>query len=273
MSPGPPSDLERQLRAEDTAGRAKWTLGALLAFVTAGLLCSLAFANITTEGSAKRSLAQSLAILTEVDSFLDAEYEDLLERANATTDQVALTDFPVPVLFTAEEVLASDRARFRELLLSRAAARLHEDGASVLLEGRAGDAGFFSTEGALRRGIDILRPAPHRVSYGMTIALAVIAAGLAVALASVTRGYGRVLAVGISLSLASAPFLAFAVAVRFAFRVAADGADDYVSHEFLQLGQELAWAPIRNGIIFVVGAGITALAGSLLARMSDTRKF
>ena len=273
MRPGPPSDLERQLRDEDTAGRAKWTLGTVLAFVTAGLLCSLAFANITAEGSAKRSLAQSLAILTEVDTFLDAEYEILRERASETTGQVALTDFPVPVLFTAEEVLAGDRAEFRELLLSRAAERLHKDGASVLLEGREGDEGFFSTEGALRRGIDILRPAPHRISYGLTIALAVIAAGLAVALASVTRGYGRIVAVGVSLLLASAPFLAFAVAVRFAFRVAADGADDYVSHEFLQLGQELAWAPIRNGIIFMVGAAITALAGSLLARTGDTRNF
>ncbi len=273
MRAGLSSDLEHQLRDEDTAGRAKWTLGALLAFIIAFLLCSLAFANITTAGSAKRSLAQSLAILTEVDRYLDTEYENLRERASATADQVALTDFPVPVLFTAQEVLASDREEFRELLLSRAAERIHEDGASVLLEGREGDAGIFSTEGALRRGIDILRPAPHRVSYGLTIALAVIAAGLAVALVSVTRGYGRILAIGISLFVASAPFLAFAIAVRFAFRVAADGADDYVSHEFLRLGQELTWAPIRNGIIFVVGAAITVLAGSYLARTNDTRNF
>lgn len=273
MSPEAPSDLERQLRDEDTAGRAKWTLGAVLAFVTASLLCSLAFANITAEGSATRSLAQSLAILTEVDSFLDAEYEILRERASETTGPVALTDFPVPVLFTTEEVLTVDRAEFRELLLSRAAERLHEDGASVLLEGRERDEGAFSTEAVLRLGIDVLRPAPHRVSYGLTIALAVIAAGLAIALASVTRGYGRILGIGVSLFLASAPFLAFAVAVRFAFRVAADGADDYVSHEFLQLGQELAWAPIRNGIIVMVGAAITALAGSRLAHASEAKNF
>jgi hypothetical protein len=272
MTPPASSDYDGQFREEDT-GRAKWTLGALLALVTACLLCSLAFANITAEGAAKRSLAQSLAILTEVDTFLDVEYDDLRERAAATTEEVALTDFPVRVLFTPEEVLSGDRAEFRALLLSRAADRIHDDGASVLLEGRDGNAGLFSTEGVLRRGIDILRPAPHRVAYGLTIALAVVAAGLAVALASVTRGYGRLLAIGVSMLVSAAPFLAFAVAVRFAVRVAADGADDYISHELFRLGQELAWAPIRNSIIFAVGAGITAVAGSLLARMSDNKTF
>lgn len=260
-----------ELRIEDSSTRAKWTLGGFLAFVIAFLLCTLAFSNITSEGTARRSLARSLAILTEVDSFLDVEYEDLRERASATNEPLAITDWPVPVLFTSDEVLESDQGSFRDLLLSRSAERLYDDGASALREGREGDAGLLSTEGALRRGIDVLRPRPHNVAFWMTIALSVIAAGLALALASVSRGYGRLIAVGLSVLAAAAPVLAAAVGVRFAFRVGADGADDYVAYEFLRLGQELAWAPIRNGAIFAVGAGLTLVMGVVLARMNDAR--
>ena len=217
MSFEPPPGFDGELRREDSSSRAKWTLGALLSLVVVLLLGALACSNLTAEGPAKRSIARSLAILTEVDAFLDAEYEDLRERAAATNDDVALTDFPVQVFLTPEEVLATDRATFRELLLSRSAGRIYDDGAALLREDREDESGFFSTEGLLRRGIDVLRPGPHRVFFGLTIALAVIATGLALGLASVTRGTGRLLSVAASVLVASLPFLAFAVGVRFAF--------------------------------------------------------
>ena len=85
-------------------------------------------------------------------------------------------------------------------------------------------------------------------------------------------GYGRLLGVGASVFLAGAPFLVVAVAVRFAFRLAADGLDDYLAREFLELGQELTWAAIRNGIIFTAGGAAVVAAGAALARWSDSRR-
>ena len=265
------SPFDAQHRSGRSSDRQTRRLGILLACAIGLMLCSLALSNVTEEGPATRSIARSLAILTEVDAFLDAEYEDLRERASATTDDVALTDFPVEIFFAPEEVLATDQAGFRELLLSRSAQRVYDDGASVLREGRTDKARFFSTENVLRRGLELLRPTPHRYFFGLTVALAIVALLLALGLGQAAGGYGRLVAIGLSVFLVSISFLALAIGVRFTLRVAADGADDYLLVEFLQLGQELAWAPIRNGMIFSGGAAVLLGAGSMLARWSDAR--
>lgn len=266
-----PPGLGATIRPGPSSDRRKRAFGILLACAISLMLCSLGLSNITEEGPATRSIARSLAILTEVDGFLDAEYEGLRERASATTDNVALTDFPVAVSFTPEEVLANDQAGFRELLLSRSAQRVYDDGSSVLRNGRTNQAGFFSAEHVLRRGLELLRPTPHRFFFGLTVALAISALLLTLGLGLLTSGYGRLVAIGLSSLLAAVSFLALAVGVRFALRVAADGADGYLSGEFLQLGQELAWAPVRNGIVFSAGAAVLLGAGSILARWSDAR--
>ncbi len=264
-------EYDAQYRSEHGSDRTRRRFAVLLAGVVGLLLCALALSNITEEGPATRTIGRSLAILTEVDGFLDAEYEGLRERASATNEEVVLTDFPVAVSFTPEEVLATDQAGFRELLLSRSAQRVYDDGASVLRDGRDPQVGFFSIEHVLRRGLEVLRPTPHRFFFGLTIALAIGAFVLALGLALATRGYGRLLAIGLSVFLVATPFLALAIGVRFALGVAADSVDDYLSQEFFQLGQELAWAPVRNGIIFSAGATVLLGAGSVLARWSEAR--
>jgi len=266
----PDLEFDDALQPAGASDRTKLLLGGLLAIAVGLLMSTLAMAHITQEEAAKRSLAEGIAILTEVDALLDAEYEDLRERAGATSDQVALTEFPIRVLFTPEEVLATNQASFRELLLQRSADRLYDDGASTLREGRASEANIFSIEGMLRLGMDILRPTPHRVFLGLTFALAAVAACLAFALALATRGFGRIVAISLAVFLAAAPFLAASVALRFAIRVAADGTDDYLAHEFFTLGQELAWAPIRDGMIFAVASIVALVTGIALARLRDS---
>ncbi len=251
---------------------AKWLLGALLAVDLALLLFALSFANITSESAAKRSLRHSIAILTEVDAFLNDHFETLQQQAPEMPGQnVTLPDFPVEVTFTSEEIGTADRESFRALLLTRAADLLYEDGASLLQEDRASEVSFFSPQGAVRGGMDFLRPDPHHVLNVLTMALAAAAAVLALGLMAAGRGYGRLVGVGLSALLAAAPFLILAVAVRFIFRLAADGVDDYLTREFLTLGQELTWAPIRNGIIFSVGGAVFLVVGAALARWNDIR--
>jgi hypothetical protein len=106
----------------------------------------------------------------------------------------------------------------------------------------------------------------------LTIAFASLAGVLAVGLVLAARSYGRVLALGVSIVAAAAPFLIAAVAVRFAFRLGADGLDEYLAREFFDLGRELTWAAIRNGIIFSAGGAIILASGILLARWSDATR-
>lgn len=251
---------------------AKWLFGGLLVVALGTLLVVLALANITADGPAKRSLEQGVAILTEVDALLDDHYEALRLEAEGSAGDLTMPEFPIEVTFSAEEVRTSDRGQFRALLLSRAAGRVHEDGVAVMREDREGSVDFFSTEGMVRTGMDFLRPTPHRVLTMLTIALASLSAVLALGLALSTRGYGRVLALGVAVVVATVPFLVAAVAVRFAFRLGADGIDEYLAREFFALGNELAWAPIRTGIIFAVGGGIVLAAGATLARWSDATR-
>lgn len=254
-------------------GAAGWLLGGLLFLDIGVLLFALAFANVTAEGPARRALRHSLAILTEVDAYLDDHFEPLQQEAARTQEEtMTLPDFPVRASFLPEEVRRADREEFRTLLLSRSADLVHEEGTSAFQEDRGGEVSFFSLQGAVRSGMDFLRPTPHRVLTALTIALAAAAGVLALGLLLVSRGYGWLLGLGLSVFLASAPFLVLAVAVRFAFRLAADGVDDYLAREFLTLGQELTWAPIRNGIIFSVGSGTVAVAGAALARWAASQQ-
>ncbi len=244
----------------------KWLFGPLLVVDVFLLLVSLSLANVTAPGPAQRALAHSVAILTEVDAFLDAHYETLQVQAQqGAGTTIVLADFPLPVNFSADEIAGADRQQFRALLLARSGALLHDEGVAAFREGRSNEIDSISPQGAVRAGLDLLRPTPHRVFVGLTIGLAAVGAILSIILALSTRGWGRLVALAASVLFAAIPFLVLAIALRFALRVAADGADDYATREFLQLGQELDWAPIRDGIIFTGGAGLALAIGVLLA--------
>ena len=249
---------------------ARWIWGGLLVVVLALLLLVLSFAHVTAEGPAKRSLRRSVAILTEVDTFLDVRFQALRqEAAQADEEAIELVDFPIPVSFTPEEILAADREQFRALLLTRSAERVYEEGMAVFREDRATAISVFSLQGAIRGGMDFLRSTPHMILTTLTIVLAVPAAALALALMLNCRGYGRLVGLGVSLSLAAVPFLILAVAVRFTLGRAADGRDEYLAREFLTLAQELTWAGVRNGIIFSLLGLIVLTLGAALALSSD----
>lgn len=273
MDQTPPPGHRRGLIAGlRRSGLLKWALAGLLTLDLVVMLFVLSFANVTSDGAAKRALGHSLAVLLEVDALLDDHYESLrLEASQTEEESLTLPGLPLDVSFTPEEVLAGYREAFRALLLSRAADLVHEKGVGAMRTDDS-DPALLSTQGAVADGMDFLRPTPHRVLSILTIALAAAAGVLALALGLVSRGYGRVVALGLSALLAAAPFLILAVAVRFTLRLAADSADDYLVREFVELAQELMWAPIRNGMILTVGAGLTLVAGSLLAVWSDARR-
>jgi hypothetical protein len=260
----PPSPYEPRSGGE-SRGSSRWVIGGLLVLTLLLLLLALSLSNVTAEGPARRALGHSVAILAEVDAYLDDRYEALREEAaQGGEGRIVLSDFPVEVAFQPEEIETSSRESFRALLLERSAERVYREGASAFEVSATADMGFSSLQGTTRNGIDFLRSRPHNALLIATAALGVTAALLAVALVLNCRGYGRLQAIGVSVSLAALPFLVLAIAARFGLRVAADGLDDYVASEFVVLGEELAWAAIRNGIIFSVGAGVFLVLGIAL---------
>jgi hypothetical protein len=252
--------------------RIKWASGVLLALDVAVLLCVLSLANITSDGPAHRGLEHSVAILTEIDAYLDTHYDGVRAQAELSRESVVdLPDFPIPVSITRDELINSDRQQFRTLVLASAADSIHDDGVSVMRGDRDSDTSFVSREGAVRNGMQLLRPTPHRIMSYVTIVLAAAAAILALALVITAKGYGRILALGLAVFIAAAPFLILAIALRFGLGAAADGADDVLSKEYLELAQEFTWAPIRNGIVFVAGGAAILLTGAVLSRWESSR--
>ncbi|MEX1252916.1 MAG: hypothetical protein WEE64_01110 [Dehalococcoidia bacterium] len=251
-------------------GVAVWVLGVLLLLDIGALLFALSFANVTAEGPAKRTLRNSAAILTEVDAYLDDQYDSLRQQAEQQPDRpLTPPDYPIAVTFTADEVLASDREEFRGMLLDRSADALYAEGTDAIVSENDNDSDF-STQAAVRDGMNVLRERQHD---GLTVATIVLAAGagvLALGLLLIARGYAGLLGLGIGVFLGSLPFLVLAIAVRFAFRLAADATGDSFVEEYLKLGQELTWAPIRNGIVFTVGSAAVIVMGAALARWGRT---
>lgn len=237
-----PPEHGEQSRISPAIERGNRLVGALLAINLGLLLFALSFSNATAEGPAKRSLSRSIAILTEIDAYLDDNIEQLQQAAQAEDGPLSLPDFPIELELTAEEIGSADRGEIRNLLLSRSAERVYDEGMSAFQTDEQG-IGIFSPQGAVRTGMNLFRTTPHNIMAVLTILLAVVAAGLVVRLAVVSRGYGRLVALGASICLAAIPFLILAIALRFALRLAADGTDEFLAREFLELGQELSWAP------------------------------
>lgn len=252
---------------------AKLALGALLTLSIFLLLVALSAMQLTQRGPAERVLRQALLIITEADALLDLHYDELGASADAgETEPLRLTNYPLDVTFTAHEVRSMTREQFRDALLDRSAALVYEAGAAALrADPTSPEPSVFSTPGAVRLSLDILNRDTFEVLRVVTFTLGATSAILALALVLVTRGYGRLAAIGLSASLAAIPFMLAAVAIRYGLRVGEDAQEEYLVRAFLNLGAEVCWVAIRNGIAFSVLSALFLLAGLGLAMWSDAR--
>jgi hypothetical protein len=254
----------------------KWAAGILLMLSLLALLVALGLAQLTAEGPAKRTLQRSVASLTEIDTLLDEGYDELRQEAEEDDEaSLGLKDFPVQVSLSAEEVLDLSQSELRGLLLDRSADRLYDEGMSAFREegtdlGEEG-MGFFSTQGAVWNSLGFLRDNVHDGLRVAVASLAGVCLVLTAALALLARGFGRLASVGAAVCAAAVPFLAGAVAVRFALRLASEGNDEYLVRELLRIGEEIAWIPIRDSIAFTAMGVAFLLAGIGLALWADRR--
>jgi hypothetical protein len=253
----------------------KWSVAFVLFWALSAMLVSLQLFQLTAEGTSKQTLRRSVAALTEIDPLLDRHYDALQQQAQSAApgDTLALPDFPVPVVMTREEVVGASRDDIRDLLLDRSADIMYDRGTDPLRSSAAGgdDAGFFSIAGLTDHGLVFLRDSNHDILGVLTFSLAAVCGVLAVALVALCRGFGRLVSVGGVVVAAAIPVVLGGIGARFYMRIVSDNGNDYMQHEFLEIGQALAWIPIRDGIAFLV-LGLAFLAvGVACARWADTR--
>jgi hypothetical protein len=249
-----------------------WTAAALTAALVA-LLAALSLLQLTAPGPAHRALRRAVASLTEIDSLLAAHEPALREQADASPGEpLSLPDYPVEVSLSPEEA-QRPFADVRDLLLDRSAERAYQDGASAFREeGQSGGISTLSVEGAVRAGLNFLTASHHDAFRTATLALAVLCGALSGALVLLVQGYKGLKLLGTTVAAASLLFLLLAVVVRLALAIAGVAADDYITTQLLDLTQDTAWLPLRDGLA-LGGLGLALLAlgtaGSRLSRAAS----
>jgi hypothetical protein len=254
----------------------KWAVAFLLFLAMSVMFVSLMLLQITAEGASKRTLRRSVAALTEIDPLLDRNYDGMQQQAQAAKagDTIEMPNFPIAVVFTPDEVRGASKEQVRDMLLNRSADVLYDDGASAFRDaaGPRGSVGRFSIGGVTDHGLGFLRGRNHDILAFVTIVMAVICGGLAIALAMLCRGFGRIGSIGAVVIAAAIPLATFGIGARFYMRIVSDGDASYIEREFLEIGQGLAWIPIRDGLAFLVLGVVFAATGLIAGRWSDRRR-
>jgi hypothetical protein len=257
----------------------KWAAGVALVFTLGFLLLFLNAAQLTGRDIAHKGLTRALASITEVDALLADGRADLKAKAAETPDgEVRLADYPIDVPLTSQQAQELSTTELRELLLSRSADKVYAEGVSAFREEGRGpsthDIAILSPPGAVRYTVGLLTKDTHDAMWMTAVVLTGIAAFLALLLALLSRGYGRLTSVGLATLIASLPFLLFFVTVRFILRLASESESDYLTAQLYALGKDVAWLPIRTGIAFaglgvvfvVLGVTFSLLEGRRLSR-------
>ena len=244
----------------------QWIIGVALAVLLLLLFLAINAAQLSSEGAGQRILRWSVAVATNIDAILpDLQAELQAQASEGGADPVRVPNFPIPVEIPRDEALSLEGAALRERVLNGAGARLYEDGMSAWagadLDGEQ-SIETISAAGALKRGLGLITDKNHDRIVIAAIVLGVLSAVFAVLLVASMRSWGRFVALGAVTIAAALPSLAAAVAIRFGFRTAQEGADPFVSG-LLDLGVEAMWVPIRNYLALTV-LGFTVMLLTLV---------
>jgi hypothetical protein len=257
-----------------TRNIAKW--GVALAFFLAlcVTLMLLQLLQLTSRDVSEPALRRAIVATTELDPLLERNYDDLVERAEASAsgEMVLLEDYPIVVALTADEVQEQSRDELRETILDRSVAVMYADGTSALRVEGGSAPGRFDVAGAVDQFLDLMRDRTHDIALVATLVFAVLCVGLAVLLASLCRGFGRLAAVGAVTLAASLALLLAGALLQLSVRSANDGEREYLQEELLEIGETLAWIPVRNGLAFTAFGALVLLIGFVGARVIDRQE-
>jgi hypothetical protein len=251
----------------------KWAVGLALVVALGLTLVSLQLFQLTSESVSRPALRRALNALVEGDAIIERNYADLRARAEASRqdDVLELRDYPVSIPLTRDEVLTSDEDSMRVLLLDRGVERMYDDGTSVLRDGGSDAGGRFTAAGVVDECVGFLRSGVHGILGVITLVLAGVSVVLTIALVALCRSFGRLVGVGVALTLASLPLVLGGLAVRAYAGAAADSDGEYLRGELMDVVATLAWVPVRNGVALSAMGAAILIIGAACARLTSLR--
>jgi hypothetical protein len=254
----------------------KWATGIVLVFVLGFLLLTLNAAQLTASDTAHKVLRRAMASLTEIDALLEDGRSELVMRAEESPDEeLRLAYYPIDVPISAQEAGQLSAPELRDVLLDRSADKVYGEGFSAFREeGRepsAEEIAVLSPPGAVRYTAGLLTEDNHHIMRTVTAVLIGLAAFLALLLVLLSRGYGRLTSLGVAILIAALPFLIVSLTIRFVLRLASEGESDYLTAQLFELGKDVAWLPIRNGIAFAALGVIFLTMGVTFSLLSSGR--
>jgi hypothetical protein len=226
-------------------------------------IAALALHQLTARPRATRILEQGIAAATEVDLVLQ-ENLPALQRAARSTDVDPLTvpGYPVAVELSRDEVLESDQQQMRQLLISRSAAALYDDGLAALDRTGNQSIGLLSTQRAMDVVVGRLTGSTHDRAR-----LAALVLGAVVAVCSVVtllrgEGFGAFRGLGMAVFLGA---LFGLVLTGGAWLIAGrvGGSDAFVA-DLRTLFRAVLEVPLREyAIVTALGAAVYLLGAVL----------
>ena len=249
----------------------------LLAAVLTAWLAAFSLAQATTPEVALPAIRRAAIVITGIDGLIDVHAANL-EEQTSSGEPIILPSYPLDVSVPAGAVTggdgALDRRLLRDALVERSTLLLREEGLAAFRdpEGDITAPSRFSSAGLIDQLIVRLRESEHERWGSLLTPLGYASLLLAAAVLLLGVGFGRPIRLGGAILVSGALVLAGALLVRFAIGLLGD--DGALGDELRSIVNTLAGAPIRNGLLMVIGGAailLPALALDRLFESSDRR--
>jgi hypothetical protein len=233
---------------------------AFLAIALFLLVLSVSCAQATSRPRAMDRLEAGIATLTEIDLVIEEHRDELREIVNATDDRtVPIPGYPLEIQLTRDEALNASNEQLRDIVLSRSAQLVYDEGVGTFDRTGSQSLGTFSSEGMLRTLVGQLSETTNRRAEIASLVLLALTAIAALSVVLRSEGLRKVRNLGIGALGAAIPGLLVVGFGRFV--VGQVGSDDAFVHELRDIIDDLAAVPFRNFVVVaILGAFLVVLA-------------
>ena len=263
-----------------TAGVRDFAFGAASLLLIAALtawLAAFSLAQATTPETALPAIRRAVIVITGIDGLLDVHAADLEEQASSG-DPITVPGYSLDVSVPAADVSsgagALDRQLLRDEIVERSTLLIREEGLAAFRDpdGEVTAPSRFSSAGLIDQLIVRLRESEHDRWSSLLTPLGYASLALAAAVLLLGVGFARLIRLGGAILIPGALVLIGALLIRFVFGLLGD--DGAIGDEARAIANTLAGAPIRNGLLMLIGGlaiYLPALALDRLFESSDRR--
>jgi hypothetical protein len=231
------------------------------------LLSSVSCRQVTAIGPAKNVLESGLVTVTDIDQFIADEGPALRQFARESDKStVVIPGYPLDVVVNRDDVIKSDDAQLRAIILERSAALVYAEGLDAFDRTGKQSIRRVSLQGLLELAVEQISASNHtRANVLAALSLLALTVFGAITLAT-AQGWGRMRALGLAVVAGSLPVLVLSYLLRLF--VGAVGGDDPFVAGLRDISKSTLSVPIRNSLVVLV-AGVLLIAMSVVLARVD----